>query len=109
MFSGVFRISSLILKWIIGSIILSALGFTLALHGGVNLESARYANQPTWIYQLEIYLSFILLWPITIYGWFYSYVTNRHSLGLEVWIIQFFGYGLLYFLFTGWCRKKSSK
>ena len=107
MFSGVFRILSLKLKWIIGTIVVTVLGYSLLLHGGVNLDSAIYTNQTTWVYQLELYISLVLLWPISIYGWFYTYLTDSTTLGLEIWFIQFFGYGVLYFTFKNWCSKKT--
>jgi hypothetical protein len=107
--SGVFSIFSLKLKWIVATIALSVLGFSLLLHGGVNLDSAIYANETSWMYQLECYLGWALMWPIAVYGVVHSYLTDSHSLGLEVWFVQPFGYSLLYFVFTKWRCKKHQK
>ncbi len=72
MFSGALAINSLKLKWVLGTLILSVLGYLLILHGAMTLDGVHGDNTSTWFYHLEIYVGCIFTWPVTIYGWFQS-------------------------------------
>jgi len=52
-------------------------------------------------------LSFILVWPVTFYGWLKSLFGGNNILGFEVLFIQFGGYAALYFIYSKWRKKKT--
>jgi len=80
--------------------VLTVFGYFLILYGNVYYEAAERANEPTWFYQALAFTGFLLTWPITIYGWLKSYISDNNILGFEVWFLQFGGYALLYFLYA---------
>ena len=83
------------------------MGYSLILHGGMTLDGINSDNTSTWFYHLEIYVGFALAWPVTIYGWLKSALTNNNVLGAEVVFIQLGGYAALYFLHSKWGKNKT--
>jgi hypothetical protein len=84
------------LLWVILTITASIAGYLLLLHGGAYGDSAERNNQSTLIYQLEVYVGLVFIWPVTIYGWVRGLLGGSNILGLEVWLFQFFGYFIFY-------------
>ena len=89
-------INKLRISWFVFAIIAAILGYFCLLHGGVYGESAERNNESTLIYQLEVYLGLILLWPVTVYGWVRSALGASNILGLESCFFHMLGYFLLY-------------
>ena len=79
----------------------------LIAHAGVYGESAERANESAWLHQLELYIGFILVWPVAFYGWLKSLFGGNNILGFEVLFIQFGGYAALYFIYSKWRKKKT--
>tara|TARA_B110001469_G_C9395711_1_gene203812 strand:- start:119 stop:430 length:312 start_codon:yes stop_codon:yes gene_type:complete len=88
---GKFRIT-----WIIIVIVATVLGSFLLFHGGVHGGYAQRNNQPTLVYQLEVFVGLILFWPVTIYGWLNGHLRRSNISGFEAWIFQICGYFALY-------------
>ena len=92
------EVSKFRIKWLFTVIFVTVIGFFLLLHGGVAVESAARANESHLIYKLEVYLGWVLLWPIKVYSWIYSFfsISKVQSLGYEIWFFHFMGYLCLY-------------
>jgi hypothetical protein len=101
------RINKLRVGWFLGSLVATVLGWFLLMHGGIYGEAAERSGDSAFIYKLEVWVGQVLTWPITLYGWVYTQLSDSNVLGMEAWFFQFGGYFAVYKLHANYVKRNT--
>lgn len=100
----------LLILWLLISTVTLIAGWFLMLHGGVYSESAARSGESGLLYELEVILSQILMWPLSsiLWVWELLFPSNRGRIVSEYLFLvsHYAGYGLAFIAFRYYSGKR---
>ena len=105
-------ILKLLILWLLISTVTLIAGWFLMLHGGVNFESAARSGESVLLYDIEMILSQILMWPLSSIVWVWDLLSpsNKGRMVSEYLFLvsHYAGYGLALIIYR-YCSAKWGK
>lgn len=103
-------LTKLILFWFLVATVTLVAGWLLLLHGGVHSEAATRSGDSAIMYEMEVILGQILMWPIFSAVWIknlFSEFDKTQMVGAVITVItHYIGYALIFIVYGLYTRKR---